>query len=180
MVVFAKRIQPFFFKEVSVEQFKKNLDLVFSWVLKLAMVLLVLMVVFVFCNVVLRYGFKSGLRWAEEISLVIVIWFTFISMSLGVKENLHININLLPKKLGKKFFLSLDVLKYVLQIVIGFILLIYGWRLSLNGFKSRLPATHIPNAVNYLVLPIVGIFIILYSVFFSVEKIKNFKKGAIA
>ena len=65
------------------EQFKKILDSVFVWVLKLAMVLLVTMVILVFLNVVLRYGFSSGIRWSEEISLVIVIWFTFIAMEIG-------------------------------------------------------------------------------------------------
>lgn len=158
------------------ERFKTILDAVFSWVLKLAMVLLVAMVLIVFVNVVLRYGFKSGIRWAEEISLVIVIWFTFISMALGVKENLHINISLLPRKLGYNFFVALDVLKNALQVFLGSVLVIYGWRLTLNGAKSRLPATHIPNSINYLVLPIVGIFIILYAGIYLFEDFKKFKR----
>lgn len=163
------------------EQFKTILDAVFSWVLKLAMVLLVAMVLIVFTNVVLRYGFKSGIRWAEEISLVIVIWFTFISMALGVKENLHINISLLPRKLGYNFFVALNVLKNALQVFLGSVLVIYGWRLTLNGAKSRLPATHIPNSINYLVLPIVGIFIILYAGIYLFEDFKKFKrKGEVA
>ncbi len=158
------------------ERFKTILDSVFSWVLKLAMVLLVAMVIIVFTNVVLRYGFKSGIRWAEEMSLVIVIWFTFISMALGVKENLHINISLLPRKLGYNFFVVLDLLKNGLQVFLGSILVIYGWRLTVNGHKSRLPATHIPNSVNYLVLPIVGIFIILYAALYFYEDLKKFHK----
>ncbi|MFA5446754.1 MAG: TRAP transporter small permease [Sphaerochaeta sp.] len=157
------------------ERFKVVLDSVFSWVLKLAMVLLVAMVVIVFTNVVLRYGFHSGVRWAEEMSLVIVIWFTFISMALGVKENLHINISLLPRKLGHNFFVALNVLKNGLQVFIGAVLLIYGWRLTLNGAKSRLPATHLPNSINYLVLPIVGVFIILYAGLYLIGDFKQFR-----
>ncbi len=161
------------------ERFKTVLDVVFSWVLRLAMVLLVTMVVIVFTNVVLRYGFRSGIRWAEEMSLVIVIWFTFISMALGVKENLHINISLLPRKLGAKFFLSLDVAKNALQIFIGVVLVIYGWRLTLNGARSRLPATHLPNSINYMILPIVGVCIVLYAGLHLYGDIENFrKKGA--
>jgi TRAP-type C4-dicarboxylate transport system permease small subunit len=160
------------------EQFKKILDALFVWVLKLAMLMLMAMVVIVFFNVVLRYGFSSGIHWAEEISLVIVIWFTFISMALGVKENLHINVTVLPRKLPAKFFLSLDVLKDLLEVLIGVVMIIYGWRLTLNGAKSFLPATQIPNSINYLVLPIAGIFIIMYAVIYLYEDLKKFKGGA--
>jgi TRAP-type C4-dicarboxylate transport system permease small subunit len=159
------------------EQLKKILDSVFVWVLRLAMVLLVAMVVLVFLNVVLRYGFSSGIHWSEEISLVIVIWFTFIAMALGVKENLHINVAILPKKLPKAFFTALDCLRDFLIIIIGGIMIFYGWKLTLNGARSFLPATHIPNSINYLVLPVSGIFIILYASIHLYEDIHTYKGG---
>ncbi len=156
-------------------QLKKILDSVFSWVLKLAMALLVAMVVIVFLNVVLRYGFSSGVFWAEEISLVIVIWFTFIAMALGVKERLHISMDVLPKKLPRAFFLILDCMRALILIVIGAILIRFGWKLTLNGAKSFLPATHIPNSINYLVLPVSGIFITLYALIQLFEDIVKLK-----
>ena len=159
------------------EQLKKVLDLVFVWVLKLAMVLLVAMVVLVFFNVVLRYGFNSGIHWSEEIALVIVIWFTFIAMALGVKESLHIHVDILPKKLPKAFFTSLDCIRDVLVVLIGGIMIRYGWKLTLNGAKSSLPATNIPNSINYIVLPIAGFFIVLYALLHLYENILKFKGG---
>ncbi len=159
------------------EQLKKILDSVFVWVLKLAMVLLVAMVVLVFLNVVLRYGFSSGIHWSEEISLVIVIWFTFIAMALGVKESLHINVDILPKKLPKAFFTALDCIRDVLVVIIGGIMIYYGWKLTLNGARSSLPATNIPNSINYVVLPISGIFIVLYAIIHLYEDSQKFKGG---
>ncbi len=159
------------------EQLKKLLDSVFVWILKLAMVLLVAMVVLVFLNVVLRYGFSSGIHWSEEISLVIVIWFTFIAMALGVKESLHINVSILPKKLPAAFFTALDCIRDVLIIIIGGIMIFYGWKLTLNGARSFLPATHIPNSINYLVLPVAGIFIVLYAFIHLYEDVLKFKGG---
>ena len=159
------------------EQLKKILDSIFVWVLKLAMVLLVAMVALVFLNVVLRYGFSSGIHWSEEISLVIVIWFTFIAMALGVKESLHINVDILPKKLPKSFFLSLDCIRDFLVVIVGGIMIYYGWKLTLNGAKSTLPATNIPNSINYVVLPIAGIFIALYASIHLYEDILKFKGG---
>lgn len=159
------------------EQFKKILDSVFKWVLRLAMVLLVAMVLFVFFNVVLRYGFRSGVFWSEEISLVIVIWFTFIAMALGVKESLHINMSILPRSLPKPFFTALDCMRDVLVIIIGVVLVYFGWKLTLNGAKSSLPATNIPNSINYIILPVVGIFIVLYAIIHLYEDALKFKRG---
>lgn len=159
------------------EQLKKVLDSVFVWVLKLAMVLLVAMVVLVFLNVVFRYGFNSGIHWSEEISLVIVIWFTFIAMALGVKESLHINVDILPKKLPKAFFVILDCIRDLLVILIGAVMIYYGWKLTLNGARSSLPATNIPNSINYVVLPIAGIFIVLYAVIHLYEDVKKLTGG---
>lgn len=158
------------------KMFKKYLDRVFSWVLILAMVLLVAMVVIVFANVVFRYGFDSGIRWSEEIALVIVVWFTFIAMALGVKENLHININILPKKLPRAFTDSLNLIKYILEIGIGGILFHYGIKLTQNASRSQLPATGISNAVNYVIVPIASVFIILYAFYFLSVAIIDLKR----
>ena len=146
--------------------FKKYLDKIFSKVLLFGMILLIAMVIIVFTNVVLRYGFASGIKWSEEVSLVIVVWFTFIAMALGVKENLHISITLLPHNMPKVINDSLDIIKYVAEIFVGYIMLRYGWLLTQNGLRSFLPATHITNAINYVVLPINAIFIILYATYY--------------
>ncbi|MGD1822011.1 MAG: TRAP transporter small permease [Pleomorphochaeta sp.] len=145
------------------KKFKENLDKVFNLVLYFCMALVIIMVLIVFSNVVLRYGFQSGIKWGEEIPLVIVIWFTFIAMALGVKENLHISITLLPKKLPAHLERFLRAFKYICEIILGIILFYYGLGLAKNGLRSFLPATHITNAINYIVLPINAVFIILYA-----------------
>ena len=156
--------------------YKKILDNIFIWALRLAMVLLITMVIIVFTNVVLRYGFSSGIRWSEEVALIIVIWFTFIAMALGVKENLHINITVLPKKLPRIFNDVLNILKYVLEIFIGIILFYYGIGLTQNAGRSRLPATGISNAINYIIVPIAAVFIILYAFYYLAVAITDLKK----
>ncbi len=154
------------------EKLKKTLDKVFNYVLYFCMALMIAMVLIVFTNVVLRYGFRSGIRWGEEVSLVIVIWFTFIAMALGVKENLHISITLLPKNLPAPLEKGLRVFKYVCEIILGVILFYYGIGLAKNGLRSFLPATKITNAVNYIVLPIIAVFIILYAIIYLIIAIK--------
>lgn len=158
-------------------KFKNILDKIFHILLSFAMILLIAMVIIVFTNVVLRYGFSSGIKWGEEIPLVIIIWFTFIAMALGVKEDLHISITLFTSKANKTVNYFLNLGKYLIEFIIGFIMLKYGWLLTLNGLKSFLPATHITNAINYIVLPISAIFIMLYSFIYFVENIQGLMKN---
>ncbi|MBN2861048.1 MAG: TRAP transporter small permease subunit [Sphaerochaetaceae bacterium] len=157
-------------------RFKNVLDKVFAVALTLAMILLVVMVVIVFTNVVLRYGFRSGIRWSEEVALIIVIWFTFIAMALGVKENLHISITILPRSLPRLFNDLLNVLKYILEIAIGLILFYFGLGVTKNASLSRLPATGITNAVNYVIVPVSAVFIILYAAYYLSVALIDLKK----
>ncbi len=145
------------------QKLAKIVDKAFLAAIALAQFLLVCMVVIVFANVVLRYVFNSGIKWSEEVVLVIIIWFTFIAMALGVQERLHININVLPKKLPQGFHVALYALRQVIQTVLSCVMFYYGILLTINGARSFLPATNIPNSINYLVVPIAGFFIFIFS-----------------
>lgn len=166
------------------DTFKKYLDKTFQVLLYFAMFLLVVMVIIVFTNVVLRYGFSSGIKWGEEVPLIIVIWFTFIAMALGVKEDLHISITVFTLRANKCVNNILNIMKYAIEFGIGVIIFRYGWLLTINGLRSSLPATHITNAINYIILPISAIFIVGYSFYYLFENIvdlkNNSKKGKVA
>lgn len=126
-----------------------------------AKALLVAMVLIIFANVVLRYGFSSGLQWSEEIGLLMAVWFSFIAMVLGVKQHLHIHINLLPEqRLSRGVNLFFDKVNDLVIISVGIIFL--RWGLPLVGFTMRsiLPASHLPAGWLYMIMPICAFFLI--------------------
>ena len=53
-------------------------------------VLLAIMVVLVFGNVVLRYGFNSGIIVSEELSRWMFIWVTFLGSIVALREHGHL------------------------------------------------------------------------------------------
>ncbi|ROU03918.1 TRAP transporter small permease [Histidinibacterium lentulum] len=75
-----------------------------AWLVRLAETLLVLllagMVVMVFGNVVLRYGFNSGLNFSEEMSRYMFVWLTFIGAVLAYREYAHVGVETLVRLLG--------------------------------------------------------------------------------
>jgi TRAP-type transport system small permease protein len=66
----------------------------------LLVLLLAVMVVMVFGNVVLRYGFNSGITVSEELSRWAFVWLTFLGAIIAIKENGHLGTDMLVSKLG--------------------------------------------------------------------------------
>ena len=63
-------------------------------------VCMVLMVVLVFGNVVLRYGFNSGIAVSEEVSRLLFVWLTFLGAVLAMREKAHLGVDTLVRKLS--------------------------------------------------------------------------------
>jgi len=71
----------------------------------LMVVCLALMVVMVFGNVVLRYGFNSGITVSEELSRWLFVWMTFLGSVVAVRNRAHLGTDTLIARLpptGKK------------------------------------------------------------------------------
>ncbi len=71
----------------------------------LMVVCLALMVVMVFGNVVLRYGFNSSITVSEELSRWLFVWMTFLGAVVGLIHHAHLGTDALVSRLpvlGKK------------------------------------------------------------------------------
>ncbi len=64
--------------------------------------LLLGMVVMVATNVVLRYGFNSGLTFSEEMSRYFFVWLTFIGAVLAFRDHGHIGVETIVRLFGRR------------------------------------------------------------------------------
>jgi TRAP-type C4-dicarboxylate transport system permease small subunit len=79
---------------------------------------LAVMVLLVFGNVVLRYGFNSGITVSEEVSRWLFIWGTFLGAIVALRERGHLGIDMVVGRLppfGKRLCL---VAGHVLMLLI--------------------------------------------------------------
>jgi TRAP-type C4-dicarboxylate transport system permease small subunit len=53
-------------------------------------------------QVVARYVFSASFTWAEEISVVLLIWATWGAACLALKQGIHLNVRILPERLTKR------------------------------------------------------------------------------
>lgn len=83
---------------------KKTIQVSVHWFFKLLELLIVVamvaMVVMVFGNVVLRYGFNSGIDISDEMSRYCFIWLTYIGAMVAMREKGHLGVDTLVKHLG--------------------------------------------------------------------------------
>jgi TRAP-type C4-dicarboxylate transport system permease small subunit len=103
--------------------------------------------------------------WSEEVALLLAVWFIFIAMSLGVKQNLHINISIIPEgKLPPKLSRILDIIKSLVILVLAFTMLFDGGKLVGFTMQSIMPATQWPAGLLYAILPISAVIMIYESI----------------
>jgi TRAP-type C4-dicarboxylate transport system permease small subunit len=88
---------------------------------------LALMVVMVFGNVVLRYGFNSGITVSEELSRWLFVWMTFLGALVALRTRAHLGTDSLVSRLplaGKKICLGIS---HLLMLYICWLMFKGGW-----------------------------------------------------
>ena len=132
--------------------------------------LVLLMAAMVFAvtwQVVSRYLFASPSSWTEEVARFLLIWIGTLGAAYAFRTNMHIGLDLLPKKLTGTaarnlhwFTLSVIIVFAAAVLVIGGSSLVYlTWDLRQYSAVLGLPISFV-----YSVIPLTGILIVIYSV----------------
>jgi TRAP-type C4-dicarboxylate transport system permease small subunit len=129
---------------------------------------LAVMVVLVFGNVVLRYGFNSGIRISDELSRWLLVWLTFLGAIVAVREHSHLGmdtfVRMLPP-LGKRVCF---IISYGLMLWADWLLVEGSWRQTLINLEDRAPATQLSVGIFYFVGVVFGVsagIMLLYDLF---------------
>ncbi|RAI02509.1 TRAP transporter small permease [Acuticoccus sediminis] len=99
-------------------------------------IILALMVIVAFVQVVLRYGFNSGITGALELNRILFAWLILFGMSYGVKIGAHLGIDSLIRSFPRPLFRAFAVFGAAAAFLWA-IILIHGTWLSIFGATSR-------------------------------------------
>lgn len=113
-------------------------------------VCLAVMVVLVFGNVMLRYGFNSGITLSEELSRWLFVWMTFMGAIVALKEHGHLGTDMLVSRLGargKKFCLGLS---HLLMLFVCWLLLTGSFEQAKVNYGSTSAVMEVSMAWLYL------------------------------
>ena len=115
------------------------------------------MIALVFGNVVLRYGFDSGIIMAEEVSRVIFVWLTFGGAYLVAREGGHLGMTSLVGALGPGGQKTCRYLSEALSLLCMVLLVMGCWRQIVINIDNYAPITGIPLAVTFMAAFVCGI-----------------------
>lgn len=104
------------------------------------------MVLLVFSNVVLRYGFNSGITVSEELSRWIFVWITLLGAVVALREHGHLGVDMVVERLpawGRKACL---ILSHAVMLGLAAILFKGGWDQVVVNWNSAAPTTGLSMA----------------------------------
>jgi len=136
-------------------------------------VLLVLMFSITFIQVVMRYVFLNAIPWAEEAVRFMFVWASFIGAAIGIKEKIHIGIDLVTARLPQKAQRVTSTVVYFIIMWLAYYMVTAGWEFTRFTHAQLSPALTIPMSYVHVAIPISGVLIIIYS---SIEVFKLWKK----
>ena len=121
----------------------RALDLYCAFLKAVIAACLIVMVVLVFGNVVLRYGFNSGITISEELSRWLLVWLTFLGAIVAMREHAHLGVDTLVRALpalGKRICF---IASYVLMLYADWLLTLGSWKQAVLTFGDSAPASGI-------------------------------------
>lgn len=121
----------------------KSLDLVMA-------LLLVLMIVLVFANVVLRYGFDSGLRQSIELSRMGMVWLVMLGAVVLLRRDEHLALNEFSQRAFPSFVPFLRRLVFVVIFVSSLMLFWGSFRQMNANWNNISQVTGLPSGLFYL------------------------------
>ena len=110
---------------------------------------LAVMAIAVFVNVVLRYGFGSGIAATEELSRLLFVWMVFIGATLAYPAGEHMAFtSLLAALQGRPAALKVMTIVVRLLVILACALLAWGaWQQVGVGMDSRSVVTGYPQGL---------------------------------
>lgn len=135
----------------------------------LLFVFMIAMVLLVFANVVLRYGFNHSLAIADELSRIFFVWIVYIGSIVAMKEKSHIRVDIvltflpaLPRKI-------VEAISNVLMDAIMILTIRVTMNLVMENLTYPMPLTKIPYGVIEGIIPLSMLLMLIINVIHLIQ-----------
>ncbi len=100
----------------------------------------------IFTNVVLRYGFSSGIPFAVEVSRTVLVWVIFMGSVVALAKGAHLGVDSVVVRLPRKARLVCFVVSYGLMLWCCWLLAKGSWALTVIEWGNVRPCRVFPSA----------------------------------
>lgn len=107
------------------------------------------MSVMVFANVVLRYGFNSGISVSVELSRIIFVWIVFLGSVVALARGLHMGVDSLVRALPGPFRIVCFLVSQLLMLWCCWLLWQGSWIQTQLNWGNLSPISGVSTGVMY-------------------------------
>lgn len=159
-----------------IDKLKPVYNMVYRIVMIICKLLLIVDILITSMSVVGRYvSFIPDPAWSEEVVLTCMAYMAVLSAALAIKRGAHIRMTALDVYMPKNVVKSLDVIADVAVMILGFIMLVVGWKYA-AGIGSKGTYVSMPFLSKfwmYFPVPLAGLVMII----FELETLYNHLKA---
>ena len=152
----------------ALDAFQRGLDVFLRWFCIVLFALLVLLVVF---QVVARFT-VGGNAWTEAMARIIFIWQGIVGAAYVIGEKDDVAIDFLVRKFPPIVVKAFEILAHsIVAFFAIWVMVMGGWRLASSAFDQTVELLPFTTGQLYLVLPITGVLIAVYSLLHIIHAI---------
>jgi TRAP-type C4-dicarboxylate transport system permease small subunit len=129
-------------------------------------------------QVFVRYVLQKPLfLWTEELARFVLIWMVFLGVGVGVKNDAHFAMDVLPPLLGRRWGALVRLFNDLCMGAILILLTLAGLRFSWFGMFQNSPNMEILMVWVFISIPIGGILSLAYLVERIQQRLSDFRGG---
>lgn len=113
-------------------------------------IIMACMIALVFANVVLRYGFSSGLRPSVELSRLGLVWIVMLGAAVVLRRGEHLAVSEFSERLMPKAVPILRRLCWCIVLIAVGMLYVGAYRQMMANWSDISQLTGLPSALFYL------------------------------
>jgi len=155
--------------------FVERLERIQNW---LTFGFIAVLTVTVSIQVFVRYVLQKPLfLWSEEMSRFVLIWMVFLGIGVGVKNDGHFAMDVLPPFLGRRWGGVVRVFNDLCMGAILILLVLAGLRFSYFGLFQNSPNMEISMVWVFVSIPLGGVLALIYLIERIQQRLRDIRGG---
>ena len=149
--------------------FSRLADVVNQVINAVCVVLLTVQLIAIIVMVFGRYFFRHVPAGTEQLALFCLVWFAMLSISLSVRDDYHVKMEVIDKLVGPKNVIWFQLFCALVTAAFGVIMVVYGRQICAITSMSKLTGTKIPTSWLYGSAVFGGCCMVFNCIVFAVE-----------
>ena len=162
----------------TIDRIRPVYDVTYKIVMFICKILLIVDILVTTFAVVGRYvPFIPNPAWTEQVVLTCMVYMAVLSATLAIRTNSHIRMTALDRYLPPRLIKALDVLADIAVMVLGIIMLYFGWKVCqspLAKFGKYESMPWLSRFWMYFPLPLAGASMLIFELESLYNHIKAF------